>query len=130
MSPQKFTMSNRASLRSRHAKPHGDFEYFPHTSNNTLASQHLAKPFRLKHPTSLNTTSLAVPRTNHIQSCKKKFFSFVCVVKAKSRNSFVCLKTIALLSKPLYSNARVLESAESLFIAIAPRSTLARSGNT
>ena len=99
MSPQKLTMSIRASLRSRHAKLHGDFEYFPHTSNDTLPSQHLAKPFRLKHPTSLNTTSLAAPRTNQIFKAVNKELSFKCVVKAKFRNSFVCLKTIALSPK-------------------------------
>ena len=61
-------------------KLHGDFEYFPHTSNNTLPSQHLAKPFRLKHPTSLNTTSLAAPRTNQIFKAanKKNFRCCVC----------------------------------------------------
>ena len=66
-------------------KLHGDFEYFPHTSNNTLPSQHLAKPFRLKHPTSLNTTSLAAPRTNQIFKAANKVLSFVCVLL---KNSF------------------------------------------
>ena len=63
-------------------KLHGDFEYFPHTSNNTLPSQ---------HPTSLNTTSLAAPRTNQISKAANKNFR-CCVVKAKFRNSFVALK--------------------------------------
>ena len=53
--------------------------------------QHPAKPFRLKHPVSLNTTSLAAPRTNHHKAANKKL-SLLCVVKEKSRNSFVCLK--------------------------------------
>ena len=51
-------------------KLHGDFKHIPHTSNNTLPSQHPAKPFRLKHPTSLNTTSLVAPKANHVQSRK------------------------------------------------------------
>ena len=53
--------------------------------------QHPAKPFRLKHPTSLTTTSLAAPRTNRLKAANKEL-SLLCVVKAKSRNSFVCLK--------------------------------------
>ena len=40
-------------------KLHGDFKHIPHTSNNTLPFQHPTKPFRLKHPTTRNTTSLA-----------------------------------------------------------------------
>ena len=70
----------------------------PHTSNNTLLYQHPAKPFRLKHPTSLNTTSLAAPRTNRLKAANKNFRCCVCK-KAEFRNSFVCLKTIVLSSR-------------------------------
>ena len=98
--PQKLTMSIRAPLRSRHTKLHVDFKYFPHTSNNTLPSQHFAKPFRLKHSTSLNTTSLAAPRTNRLKAANKELSS-LCVVKAEFRNSFVCLKTIVISSTSL-----------------------------
>ena len=66
---------------TRHTKLHGDLEYFPHTSNNTLPSQHPAKPFRLKHPTSLTTTSLAAKRTNQIFKAANKELSLLCVVK-------------------------------------------------
>ena len=97
MSPQKLTMSIRASLRSRHTKLHGDFEYFPHTSNNALPSKHPAKPFRLKHPTSLNTTSLAAPRTNHIQSCKKR--TFVDVLLKQSFVIHSCALKLIVLNK-------------------------------
>ena len=38
--------------------------------------QHPAKPFRLKQPTSLNTTSLAAPRTNRLKAANKEL-SFV-----------------------------------------------------
>ena len=40
--------------------------------------QHPAKPFRLKHPTSLTTTSLAAPRTNRLKAANK-VFSLLCV---------------------------------------------------
>ena len=35
--------------------------------------QHPAKPFRLKHPTSLTTTSLSAPRTNLHKAANKTF---------------------------------------------------------
>ena len=70
-------------------KLHGDFEHIPHKSNNTLPSQQPAKPFRLKHPTSLNTTSIAAPKTYSKQQIKN---FRCCVVKAKFRNSFVVPK--------------------------------------
>ena len=59
------------------------------TSNNTLPSQHPAKPFRLKHPTSLTTTSVEAPRTNRLKAANK---NFRCCMLLK--NSFVicCLK--------------------------------------
>ena len=44
--------------------------------------QHPAKPFRLKHPASLNTTSLAAPRTNHLKAANKNFRC--CVLLKKS----------------------------------------------
>ena len=77
----------------------GDFKHIPHKSNNTLPSQHPAKPFHLKHPTSLNTTSLAAPKTNQIFKAANKELSLLCVVKAKCRNSFVCLKKNIVLNK-------------------------------
>ena len=75
--------TTHASPRNtRHTKLHGDFEYFPHTSNDTLPSLHLAKPFRLKQPTSLNTTSLAAPRTNLLKAANENFRC--CVLLKKS----------------------------------------------
>ena len=53
-----------------------------------------------KHPTSLNTTSLAAPRTNRLKAANKNFR--FCVVKAKFRNSFVALKNIALNNQPYH----------------------------
>ena len=50
--------------------------------NDTLPFQHLAKPFRLKHPTSLNITSLAAPRTNRLKAANKNFRC--CVLLKKS----------------------------------------------
>ena len=126
MSPQKLTMSIRASLRSRHTKLHSDFEHIPHKSNNTLPSQHPAKPFRLKHPTSLNTTSLAAPRTNQIFKAANKELSLLCFVKAKSHNSFVCLKTIVLSSKSyiciFFSDYNLIQrwSAELIYLKNNP----------
>ena len=76
-------------------KIYGDFKHIPHKSNNTLPSQHPAKPFRLKHPTSLKTKSLAAAKANQIFKAANKELSLLCV-KEKFRNSFVCLKKIAL----------------------------------
>ena len=73
------------------SKLHGNFEHIPHKSNNMLPSQQPAKPFRLKHPTSLNTTSLAASKSKPYSMLQIKNFH-CCVVKAKFRNSFVCLK--------------------------------------
>ena len=78
---------------TRHTKIHSDFKHIPHKSNNTLPSQHPAKPFRLKHPTSLNTTSLAASKSKPHSMLQIKNFR-CCVVKEKFRNSFVCLKNI------------------------------------
>ena len=84
---------NNMEISQTLSKLHGDFKRIPHTSNNTLPSQHPAKPFRLKHPTSLNTTSLAAPKANQIfKAANKELFVLFC--KAKFRNSFVCLKNI------------------------------------
>ena len=60
----------------------------PHKSNNTLPSQHPAKPFRLKHPTSLNTTSLAASKSKPYSMLQIKNFR-CCIVKEKFHNSFV-----------------------------------------
>ena len=77
-------------------KLHGDFEHIPHKSNNTLPSQHPAKPFRLKHSTSLNTTSLAASKSKPYSMLQIKNFR-CCFVKAEFRNSFVCLKTYSVI---------------------------------
>ena len=60
------------------SKLHGDFKHIPHKSNNTLPSQHPAKPFRLKHRTSLNTTSLAAPKSKPYSKLQIKTFVVVC----------------------------------------------------
>ena len=76
--------------------------------------QHPAKPFRLKHPASLNTTSLAAPRTNLLKAANKNFRC--CVLLKKSLVIHLCaLKNIALnnnlftspvlSSKPLYTSS-------------------------
>ena len=49
-------------LQKPDTKLHGDFKHTPHTSNNTLPSQHPAKPLRLQELTSLNTTRLAASK--------------------------------------------------------------------
>ena len=84
---------SRTLLQKPDTKLHGDFKHIPHKSNNTLPSQHPAKPFRLKHLTSLNTTSLAASKSKSYSKLQIKNFR-CCVVKAKFRNSFVCLKNI------------------------------------
>ena len=50
--------------------------------------QHPAKPFRLKHPTSLNTTSLAAPRTNRLKAANKNFRC--CVLLKNSLVIHIC----------------------------------------
>ena len=93
-------------------KLHCDFEYFPHTSNDMLPFQHLAKPFRLKHPTCLTTTSFAAPRTNRLKAANKNFCC--CVLLKKSLVIHLCaLKNIVLGKlinslKPLYNPRRVV----------------------
>ena len=86
--------TTHASPRNtRHTKLHGGLEYFPHTSNDTLSFQHLAKPFRLKHPTSLNTTSLAAPRTNRLKAANKEL-SLLCYQRIVSQFISVAIKSI------------------------------------
>ena len=40
---------NAYSPQKPDTKLHGDFKHIPHTSSNTLPSQHPAKSFRLQH---------------------------------------------------------------------------------
>ena len=54
--------------------------------------QHPAKPFRLKHPASLNTTSLAAPRTNLHKAANKNFRC--CVLLKKSLVIHFCCHKI------------------------------------
>ena len=54
--------------------------------------QHPAKPFRLKHPASLNTTSLAAPRTNLLKAANKNFRC--CVLLKKSLVIHICCHKI------------------------------------
>ena len=54
--------------------------------------QHPAKPFRLKHPASLNTTSLAAPRTNLLKAANKNFRC--CVLLKKSLVIHFCCHKI------------------------------------
>ena len=58
-------------------------------------SQHPAKPFRLKHPTSLTTTSLAAPRTNLLKAANKEL-SLLCYQRIVSQFISVAIKYIVL----------------------------------
>ena len=54
--------------------------------------QHPTEPFRLKHPASLNTTSLAAPRTNLLKAANKNFRC--CVLLKKSLVIHFCCHKI------------------------------------
>ena len=56
--------------------------------------QHPAKPFRLKHPASLNTTSLAAPRTNLHKAANKNFRYCMCVLPKNSFAIHICCHKI------------------------------------
>ena len=66
--------------------------------------QHPAKPFRLKHPASLNTTSLAAPRTNRLKAANKNFRCCVLLKKSLVIHISVALKYIA-LNNNLFTHA-------------------------
>ena len=52
-------------------KLHGDSKHNPsHVQQHTLPPQHLATPILSPTLTSLNSTSLAAPKANHIPCCK------------------------------------------------------------
>ena len=81
-------------LQKPDTKLHGDLKHIPHTSNNTLPSQ---------HPLSHFVSNTNKPKHHESCSTKSKPYSKLqiknfrcCVVKAKFRNSFVCLKNIVL----------------------------------
>ena len=75
-------------LQKPDTKLHDDSKHIPHKSNNTLPSQHPAKPFRLKHPTSLNTTSLAASKSKPYSMLQIK--DFRCCVLKKSFAIHLC----------------------------------------
>ena len=57
-------------LKIPDTKLHGDSKHNPsHVLQHTLPAQHPATPFS-PTLTSLNSTSLAAPKANHIQCCK------------------------------------------------------------
>ena len=84
-------MSIRAPLRSRHKTNTVTLNTSLTRPTTRCHFQHPAKPFRLKHPASLNTTSLAAPRTNLLKAANKNFRC--CVLLKKSLViHFVCPK--------------------------------------
>ena len=60
--------------------------------------QHPATPFRLKPPASLNTTSLAAPRTNLLKAANKNFRC--CVLLKKSLVIHSCAQNIVFRKIP------------------------------
>ena len=89
-------------------KLHCGLEYFLTRPTTRCHFQHPAKPFRLKHPASLNTTSLAAPRTNLHKAANKNFRCCV-LFKSKSRKTIcVFFKTAieCLQAQGILGNAR------------------------
>ena len=73
-------------------KLHCDFDTSLTRPTTRCHFQHPAKPFRLKHPASLNTTSLAAPRTNLLKAANKNFRC--CVLLKKSLVIHFCCHKI------------------------------------
>ena len=78
-------------LQKPDTKLHGDFKHIPHKSNNTLPSQQPAKPFRLKHPTSLKHESCS---TKNKPYSKLQIKTFVVVLLKQSFVIHLCVPKI------------------------------------
>ena len=76
--------------------------------------QHPPKPFRLKHPASLNTTSLAAPRTNRLKAANKKL-SLLCYQRIVSQSISVAIKYIV-LGKLINSLKTAIEQSECILL--------------